>query len=203
MTQTALVIYEYNRSIFTFRWKNTNYWIWSSPKLKLGKFSTDIFEESSYSVNISRANFKYVFITFPLFNILFWKNGVIFSEKLLFQLCQKVSLKPFMQLVDGKHSSGKEWRVKQWSSARKETVDKDILITRENGDQNIMQRLISNNELTFHENKKMEPFCRFRWASTKVIPIEKTMSKGSREVVSEKATFLPTCFCSLCNISKQ
>ena len=58
-------------------------------------------------------------------------------------------------------------RIPQSSCARKETADKDILVTSRNGDRKIMQSVKMMSRLPLRIRK-------FRWKSTKVIPIEKT-----------------------------
>ena len=64
-------------------------------------------------------------------------------------------------------------RIPEFSRARKETVDIDILVTFRNGDRKIMQsiRIISRPP---PRKKKWNQLSTFQRKSTKVIPIEKT-----------------------------
>ena len=85
---------------------------------------------------------------------------------------------------------------------RKETVSIDILLPSRNGDRKIMQsiRLMKKPPSRIRKGNKLN---QFKWASTKVIPIEKTragyilmMSQGLTEAASGGPTVLHIQFCS-------
>ena len=48
-------------------------------------------------------------------------------------------------------------RIPELSRARKETIDRDILVTSTNGDRKIMQSIRKMREKTFLEKKEVEP----------------------------------------------
>ena len=48
-------------------------------------------------------------------------------------------------------------RIPELSRARKETIDRDILVTSRNGDRKIMQSIRKMTEKTFLEKKEVEP----------------------------------------------
>ena len=83
-------------------------------------------------------------------------------------------------------------RIPEFSCARKETVDIDILVTSRNDDRKIMQsvRIMSRPP---SRKRKWDQLSQFRRTSTKVIPIEKG---------SEGPTVLHIHFSSLSNNSK-
>ena len=100
-------------------------------------------------------------------------------------------------------------RIPEFSCTRKETVDIDILVTSRNGGRKIMQsiRITSRSP---SRKKTWNQLSQFRWASTKVIPIEKTYAgyistmrvrerQGSRQTASEGPTALHIRFCNLSN----
>ena len=58
-------------------------------ELQTGQIFDIFFGETAYLVNISRANFNYVLLPYPILKFLFLKNEVIFSKRLLFELRQK------------------------------------------------------------------------------------------------------------------
>ena len=64
-------------------------------------------------------------------------------------------------------------RIPEFSPARKETVDMNILVTSRNGDRNIMQsiRIMSRPPSRKRKWNQLSQFCR---TCTKVTPIEKT-----------------------------
>ena len=64
-------------------------------------------------------------------------------------------------------------RIPEFSCARKETVDIDILITSRNGDRKIMQPIRITSRPPSRE-RKWNQLSQFLRTSTKVIPIEKT-----------------------------
>ena len=92
-------------------------------------------------------------------------------------------------------------RIPGSSSARKETVDIDILVTSTNGHRKIMQsiRIISRPP---SRKRKWNQLSQFGRTSTKVIPTEKTEA-GHISTKSQGPAVLHICFCSLSNNSKQ
>ena len=88
-------------------------------------------------------------------------------------------------------------KISEFSHARKETVDNDILVTSRNGDRKIMQfiRITSRPSSTKRKWNQLSQLWR---TSTKVTPIEKLKlatfrrwAKGSREAASEAPTNNP------------
>ena len=64
-------------------------------------------------------------------------------------------------------------RIPEFSRARKETVDIDILVTSRNGDRKIMQSIRITSRPSSRK-RKWSQLSQFSVTSTKVIPIEKT-----------------------------
>ena len=64
-------------------------------------------------------------------------------------------------------------RIPELNSARKETVDIDILVTSRDGDRKSMQSIRIRSRPP-SRIRKWNQLIQFRWTSTKVIPIEKT-----------------------------
>ena len=96
-----------------------------------------------------------------------------------------------------------QWkRIPESNCVRKETVSIDILLPSRNGDRKIMQsiRLMKRPPSRIRKRNKLS---QFKWASTKVIPIERTqagyilmMNQGLREAASGGPTVLHIQFCS-------
>ena len=63
-------------------------------------------------------------------------------------------------------------RIPQYSCARKETVDIDILVTSKNGDREIIKTICRDHSRI----KKWNQLRQFRQTTTKVTPIEKTLA---------------------------
>ena len=70
------------------------YWLLnlSSAMFKLGNFLTEYFWETSYLVNISKANFSYVFLSYPMLKF-FFKKMKLFLEKGFYLNIVKLSVK--------------------------------------------------------------------------------------------------------------
>ena len=97
-----------------------------------------------------------------------------------------LDLKPLRSSLKGKHSTGREFQ--SLACARKETVDTGILVTSRNVDRKIMQpiRITSRPPSRI---RKWNQSSQFRWTSSKVILIEKTLARyGSREAAREGPT---------------
>ena len=101
-------------------------------------------------------------------------------------------------------------RISESSCARKETVDKDIIVTSRNGNRKIMQSIRIKRRPP-SRIRKWNQFSQFRRKSTKVMPIEKTSTgyisimcqgfKGGSKWRTNSPAYIH--FCSLSNNSKK